>query len=56
MDSLTKAQNEEIFLSELDSSIILKIIVFTVFGFHSLFDMHSQSRSLNLCVPLVPHL
>lgn len=56
MDSLTKAQNEEIFLSELDSSIILKIITFTVFGFHSLFDMHSQSRSLNLCVPLVPHL
>lgn len=34
MDSLTKAQNEEIFQSELDFSIVIKTTGSTVFGYH----------------------
>lgn len=54
MDGLTKAQEEEICLSELDSSIIKKRLYCNWISF--LLDMHSQSNSLHLCVPLVPHL
>lgn len=55
MDGLTNAQEEEICLSELDSSIIKKNRLYCIW-ISFLFDMHSPSNSLNLCVPLVPHL
>lgn len=55
MDGLIKAQEEENFLAELDSSTIYIKTLYCIW-ISLLFDMRSQSNDLNLCVPLVPHL